>query len=270
MRLGLGSYAYAWAIGIPGYPPVKPMDVFAFVQRAARLGLRAVQIADNLPLHSLPKSQLKRLTRMTEELGIAVEVGTRGIAPSHLRRYLELATQFRSPILRIVIDTAVHHPTEDEIVETLRPLVPEFESANVILAIENHDRFKAATLSQIVQTLDSGWIGVCLDTVNSLGAAEGPEAVVHVLGPYVVNLHVKDFAIQRLDHMLGFSVEGRIAGKGQLDIAWLLDTLQAYARTESAILELWPPPEGIVEATIEKEDAWVVESVRFLRKLITG
>ena len=55
MKLGLGTYAYAWAIGIAGYAPAQPMDAFAFVRRAAALGVRVVQIADD-PFDPLGKT----------------------------------------------------------------------------------------------------------------------------------------------------------------------------------------------------------------------
>jgi 3-oxoisoapionate decarboxylase len=110
MQPGLGTYAYAWAIGIPGYSPPQPMDVFAFVKRAAQMGVRVVQIADNLSLHRLSEAELDQLRRETQAQGIQVEVGTRGIAPEHLLGYLKLTEQFASPILRVVVDTTDHHP----------------------------------------------------------------------------------------------------------------------------------------------------------------
>jgi len=269
MQIGLGTYAYAWGIGIPGYPSsVIPMDTFAFVRRAAQLGVRVAQIADNLPLHTLSKTELDQLWRETQALGIVVEVGTRGIATEHLRAYLSIAEQFEAAILRVVVDTAEHHPAPDEVVEILRPLMPEFERAGVTLAIENHDRFKAQTLVSILEQIDSSQVGICLDTVNSLGAGEGAEVVVETLGQYVVNLHVKDFTIRRHQHMLGFEVEGRPAGQGMLNIPWLLGRLDELGRSPNAILELWTPPEPEVVQTIAKEDAWARESISYLRTLI--
>lgn len=268
MQLGLGSYAYAWAIGIPGYPPPQPMKAMVFVERAAALGLHVVQIADNLPLHQMNSDEIECLFGKTKALGIQVEIGTRGIAPDHLHRYLELAQRFESRILRTVVDTADDHPSPEEIVAVLRPLMPEFERTGVTLAIENHDRFKARTLVSILQEVSSPYLGICLDTVNSFGAGEGSEGVVDVLAPYVVNLHVKDFSIRRHHHMLGFEVEGTPAGKGMLDVPWLLRELRKKKRDFNAILETWPPPEIEIMHTIQKEDLWVQESIQYLRTLI--
>ncbi len=93
---------------------------------------------------------------------------------------------------------------------------------------------------------------------------------MEALGPSVVNLHVKDFAIFRASHMMGFSIEGRPAGHGQLNIPWLLRELQSLGRGFNAILELWTPPEGTLSDTIAKENAWAGLSVAYLRTLIPG
>jgi 3-oxoisoapionate decarboxylase len=268
MILGIGTYAFAWAIGVPQYMPPCPMDAPAFLRRAAQLGVHLVQIADNLPLDQMRPAQIDELQTEAERLHIAIEVGTRGIAPDHLRTYLALAQRLGSPIVRTVVDMAQHHPEPPEIVATLKAIMPAFEAAGVTLALENHDRFSARTLADIIHQIGSPAVGICLDTVNSFGSLEGPEVVVETLGPYVVNLHVKDFVVRRADHNMGFVLEGAPAGTGMLDVPWLLGQLQHFGRDCNAILELWPPPESSIEATIIKEAQWAVESVAYLRQYI--
>lgn len=269
MRLGLGSYACAWAIGVPGYETLQaPMDAFGLLRLADELGLRVVQYADNLPLHGLSAEERRALRDEAQRLGISIEVGTRGIATAHLRAYIEIAQYFASSILRVVIDTATHHPEPDEIVTRIRAVLPDLKAAGVTLAIENHDRFKVATLAHIIEMLDAENVGICLDTVNSFGALEGPDVVVAALGEYVVNLHVKEFIVRRLSHNLGFEVTGLPAGQGMLDVPALLAALGQHGRDFNAIIELWPAPEATIAATVVKERAWVVESAAYLRTLI--
>jgi sugar phosphate isomerase/epimerase len=231
------------------------------------LEVDVVQIADNLPLHTRSLAEIGRLQRETQMLRLQVEVGTRGIAPEQVRRYLEIVQQFGSPLLRVV-DTSEYHPAPEEIVTILRDLMPEFERARVMLAIENHDRFKARVLANIIEEIDSENVGICLDTVNSFGAGEGAEIVVETLGKYVINLHIKDFTIRRQRYGFGFEVEGRPAGQGMLDVPWLPGQLRDFGRDPNAILETWPPPETDLAQTIAKEDAWVVESLGHLHTLI--
>jgi sugar phosphate isomerase/epimerase len=150
----------------------------------------------------------------------------------------------------------------------LREVLPEFERAGVVLAIENHDRYRAAELRRIVDACGSAAIGVCLDTANSLGCGECVEQVLDAVADVTVNLHIKDFTARRLPHGKGFVIEGTPAGRGLVDIPRVLDRLRAAGRDVNAIIELWTPPEGTVEASIEKEDAWAEESVRHMRTLI--
>lgn len=268
MRLGIGSYTYTWAVGVPGHPPGKPMKATDLFERARQLGVGVVQIADNLPLDRLSPTELENVGLHMRELGISVEVGTRGIAPKHLSRYMEIASRLRSAILRVVVDSGDHRPGEDEIVEVLGGMVPEFQSAGICLAIENHDRFRARSLARVVERIGSAHVGICLDTVNSFGALEGPEVVVEALGPWTVNLHVKDFAIERVSHAMGFVVEGKPAGRGRLNIPWVLERLRAFGRDPNAILEMWTPPGATLEETIAREADWAADSIKYLRSLI--
>jgi L-ribulose-5-phosphate 3-epimerase UlaE len=104
--------------------------------------------------------------------------------------------------------------------------------------------------------------------VNSFGALEGPEVVVDALAPYTVSLHVKDFTIRRVDHQMGFVVEGSPAGQGRLDIPWLLESISEAGCEPNAIIELWTPPDPDLPATIAKEEAWARESVTYMHRLV--
>jgi len=167
-----------------------------------------------------------------------------------------------------VIYSAGDEPTGEQVVPRLEPILAEFEAAGVRLAIENHDRFRSAALARIVQQLGADQVGVCLDTVNSFGALEGPEIVVQHLAPYVLCLHVKDFTVRRPPHQMGFIVEGCATGHGLLNVPWLLDALKVSSHPFNAILESWVTPGETLEESIARESAWAEEGVRYLRQFI--
>lgn len=270
MKLGLGSYALAWSIGVPGHPPEKPLDAFGFVELAAQHGFKLIQMADNLPLINMSSAELERLAAYVQSFGLEVELGARGIRGGNLERHLALVHRFGAALLRVVVDGPDHHPSPGEVLQTFQDVLPHFEAAGITLAIENHDRFSARTLADIVATLKSSYAGVCLDTANSFGALEGPEVVIETLGPFVVNVHVKDFVVQRFDHNMGFTITGMSAGQGMLDLPRLLGNLAAWGRDPNLILELWPTPETELAATIEKERFWLEESAAYLRTLLAA
>jgi sugar phosphate isomerase/epimerase len=268
MKLGISSYTYGWAVGVDGNRPTRAPGARELIDRAIAAGVSLLQICDNLPPETYEEASVAAIARYAREQGVELEVGTRGSDPAHLRRLIGIATALRSRFLRVVTDTFDDHPTPDDIVARLRDVLPDLGRAGVTLGIENHDRLRSAALARIVRDVASPSVGICLDTVNSFGALEGPEVVVDTLGPHVVNLHLKDFAVVRLPHLQGFTVEGRPAGQGMLDIPWLLAKLKAFGRDPNAILELWTPPEPDVGDTIRKEAAWAGQSVRAARRWI--
>jgi sugar phosphate isomerase/epimerase len=268
VRLGISSYTYAWAVGVPGYPPARALGPRGLLDKAVELGVHVVQFADNLPLDRLSDGELGALAKQASQNQIEIELGAQGITPTYLRKQLLVAQRLGVSLLRLVVDTASIQPAPEEVVQTLDKLMPEFQRAGVRLAIENHDGFKAAALLAILDRLTNPCAGICLDTANSFGCSEGPEIVLETLGPHVFNLHLKDYVVRRLPHLKGFLIQGCSAGQGQLDIPHLLQRLRQMGRDPNVILELWPPPEATVSQTIANEDAWAAQSVVYLRRYI--
>ena len=212
-----------------------------------------MQFGDNLPLHKLSAERLTALQRRAERDGITLEIGARGLTDEHLNRYVNLCCQFRARLLRFVIDAPDYEPTTDEVVTVLRKATPLLYRHGIVLGLANHDRLKASEFAGIVERVDSPNVGICLDSVNSMGAGEGLAEVVRSQRPYTVNLHVKDFGIERLPHLMGFQIDGRPAGQGLLNVPWLMAQIAPFGRCETAILEQWVVPEDDPSATIAKE-----------------
>jgi sugar phosphate isomerase/epimerase len=267
MRLGLSSYTYTWAVGVPGSMPLQTLSPNGLIDKAAASGLKLVQIADNLPLEMMKKDELINLRTYGAGKGVEIEMGGRGLTPDHTIKCLETAKLLNSPILRMVIDGSGYEPDLKSIISVIRELIPEFKSRKIMLAIENHDRFKAREFEKIIQDTGSEWVGICLDSVNSMGAGEGFEEVSKVLLPYTINLHVKDFTIRRVSHKMGIIIEGAPAGEGMLNISELVNKLNLTGTCQSAILELWTPPEKNIDDTIIKEEKWANESIEYLKSI---
>jgi len=127
--------------------------------------------------------------------------------------------------------------------------------------------FTDATRAQLAQ-IKSPYLGVVLDTVNSLQVSEGYKEVTRLLAPYVISLHAKEFWTERVWTMMGFTVGGRPVGQGQLDVPWLLETLKAAGAEFNVIIELWPPQLATPDESAAQEQAWVRQSVAYLRRYI--
>jgi len=266
MRIGIGSYAFPWAIGIPGYPPPKrPLDAMGLLKKAKALKVDIVQICDNLPLHKAKEGELDEIREAANDNGIRVQIGTRGVRPDQLLIYLEIAKFLDAKILRTTIHSPDLKPTIDQAKASIMEVLPEFAGAGIRIALENHESYRSSELANLVNGINNPYLGICLDTVNSIGALEGPEQTITELAPYALSLHVKDFDVVRVGSQMGFAIVGRPAGEGRLDIEWLFDRVLKVGREPDAILELWTPFSDGVESTIHTEEEWAGRSIRFLR-----
>ncbi|MSU62803.1 MAG: sugar phosphate isomerase/epimerase [Pedosphaera sp.] len=266
IRLGISSYTYGWAVGVLGHEPPRPMDEHGLLDKAREHGVKLLQIGDNLPLHTFDDARIDRLAARARSDGVRLEVGARGLRVERVTAYAAIARRLGAPLIRFIIDDSGYHPSPSEVSAVLREVTPMLDG--LTLGIENHDRFNAKTLRAIMESTGSDRVGICLDTSNSLGIGEGIEAVAAVLAPFTVNLHVKDFGIERLPYLMGFTVTGRPAGGGMLDLSALLSRLAPHGRCATAILELWTPPEPRIEDTINKEAAWATQSIAYLRQFL--
>lgn len=268
MKLGISSFTFPWAIGgIESDHPVA-MTAPELLERAHDLRADVLQIADNLPIGGLTEEELTALKAQAVSYGIALEVGTRGIKSANLENFLRIASKLSSPILRVVIDSKGHEPTIPEIVDLLKPFESRFKDAGIKLAIENHDRLTCAEFNEIIDQVGSDWVGICLDTVNSLGAVEAPNTVIPVLAPRAINVHMKDFEIVRTNGQMGFTVRGTALGEGRLNVAEVINAVGGPKREITAVIELWTPRQESYEATVALENEWAKISVANLRKSI--
>ena len=267
MKLGIGSYTYMWSIGFEGARPDRPMRAIDLIAKAQELDVRVVQFGPNLALYELDRSELEDVLCAARASGIEVEAGTRGIETDRLERLIEFTANCGASLLRTVPEVDGRAPGLDELAGLLHAIEPRARQARVRLAVEN-SVIPSATLDAALRQIESEWLGITLDTVNSLAIPEGTEEVVRYLARWTKCLHVKDFVVRREWHMMGFRVEGRPAGRGQLNLPRLLNGLDRDGADCNAILELWPPEQATCAATIALEQQWAIESIQYLRTLI--
>lgn len=275
MKLGLSSYTFGWAVGVRGYEPARPLDEHGLLDKCHELGVRLLQVGDNLALHKFDDRRLEHFASRADREGVKIEVGARRLTLERISEYIRITRRLNAKLLRFVIDDADYHPLAAQVASILRECIPLL--SDLKLGIENHDRFTAATLRRMIHDVTGSAphtshpsprpseIGVCLDTANSLGAGEGIDVVADTLAPYVLNLHLKDFEITRVPHQMGFTVQGTPCGLGLLDVPGLLRRLAPATRCETAVLELWTPPEASLDETIRKEAEWAKISLDYLK-----
>ncbi|WPO86124.1 TIM barrel protein [Herbiconiux sp. KACC 21604] len=271
--IGLSSYAYQWRLDASADDR---WTVERVIEDAARLEVGLVQLCDLPELDRLAaeglsrirlaqRERLPQLRRLGDELGVSFEVGTKGIAPEHLLAYLDIAFELGSPLVRSMLVTPAHRPTPAEAEAALRSVLPAYEAAGVTLALETYEQVATADLVDLVATIDSPGLGICLDPGNVVARLEHPADVVAMTVPWVRNLHVKDFAFTRSPDMVGFRFAGVPLGEGLLDYDGLVAAVDPSRRGISRIIEQWVPWQGDSARTITLETRWAEHALHWLR-----
>ena len=93
-RLGLGSFAYRYAIGCEGFRPLQPMTTLDFLIAAHQMGFEGVQLCENLNYAKLSREELLKVKEKAAELNLFLELGMRDLTLENILFHLDLANCF--------------------------------------------------------------------------------------------------------------------------------------------------------------------------------
>jgi sugar phosphate isomerase/epimerase len=116
--------------------------------------------------------------------------------------------------------------------ESLKLAEPVARRVGMRLAVENHKDWRTDELLGMLKRLDSGHVGVCLDTGNSIALLEDPLEVVRAYAPWTFTTHFKDMGLA--EYEAGFLLAEVPLGQGALDLKEML-TILKKARPEVRI-----------------------------------
>ncbi|MFE6469399.1 sugar phosphate isomerase/epimerase [Streptomyces sp. CRB46] len=259
MAYGISTYAYFWRVSDRA---PEPMTLPAMLRDTAALGGEVFQICDYAPIESYDAARLADVRATADDLGLTLELGTRGIRPEHLLKYLDTARELGVTLVRSMLNTADHRPDTAEAVALLKEAVPRYADAGVTLGLETYEQVATDDLVDVVRAVDDPHLGIVLDPGNSVARLERPVDVVTATAPYVVNIHVKDFAFTRRDGWVGFTYAGCPLGEGLLDHDGMVAAVRPAERGINQIVEHWLPwqDEGY-DATARLEHQWTQHSI---------
>jgi sugar phosphate isomerase/epimerase len=261
--IGLGTYAFFWQHSERAPEPLTLADM---LRRTREFGVDLFQICDYAPLLGFSAAELQELRATADELGILLELGTKGISAEHLANFLELAGVLGATLVRSMTNSPASRPTTAEAEGLLRAALPAYEAAGVTLALETYEQIPSTELVGLVEAIGSERLGICLDPANTVAGLENPREVVERCAPYTKNLHVKDFAFARQDGWVGFTLAGAELGTGLLDYDHELRTVDPDARGISRIVEHWLPWQGSFVETAARENAWTLASLNHMKE----
>ncbi|MFC4224938.1 sugar phosphate isomerase/epimerase family protein [Lysinibacter cavernae] len=260
--IGLSTYAFFWQLSERA--PVR-LTLTGALEATRELGISLIQICDYPALDTMTDAELSDLAEAANDLGISIELGTRGIEPRRLDRFLHLAQALDAKLVRSMLPGL---DTPEEIATAAASLsgsVAAYERASVTLALETYEQVSTVDLVQLVNEVGSDQLGICLDPANVVARLELPRDCVERSAALVKNVHSKDFRFARQDGWVGFTYSGAPLGTGLHDYQHLLATVQPRERGINEIVEHWLPWQQSPELTIQTEREWTRDAIAYLR-----
>jgi len=270
MLVGIDTYSFHLAFGAhPEFRPLRPMDLFAFMDRASEFGANGFQI-DPMHLASREASYLAAIREEAAVRGLFIEHGIMSIRSAAIRAGVEECVALGANVLRAFIGFERYNPSTriheeiDRAEKEIRHSLPMLHDIGVRLAIENHGDLTSTELVELVERIDDPAVGICLDTGNALAVFEDPLTAAERMIPFAVTTHFKDCAV--IPTGSGFRVCGTPLGRGILPLEDLFRLIEEQGQVDRLILELPMEPGGSERESLEREEEAVRTSVAFLRE----
>lgn len=282
MQLAIDSYCYhryfgEWYEGLQTDPGSR-ISVWDFLDRAQAFKVAGVSLESSfIPFDEpgvvnrlraeLDRRELSRVWAWGHPHGLRSGTGD-GSAAVDLRKHIQIASQLGASVMRIcaggrrtrIADWAQH---KAGLVTQLVPLIAVAKQHEVVLAIENHIDLLADEMLDLLTTLDSPWVGVCLDTANNLRLFEHPVEVTKKLASWARATHVKDVVTQRGDPRTFAFWPSVPVGDGLVEIPQILDILLGHNYQGLLAVEI-----DYLHPSYPDDEAALAKSLDYLRGLL--
>lgn len=209
MKVGIDSYCYHRFLGdvYPEQePPAATYTMERVIDRAHELGCEGISL-ESCFFPGFDAGYLADVRARLDAHGFervyawghpdGLEAGTNPQAREEMIRHIHHAKAIGASVMRVVGSSFSfvrdpHEPQLRILGEWFREATRVAAGEGVTLAVENHIDYDADEILRLVETVDSPFFGVNLDTANFLRVQDDPVEATRKLAPHVRATHVKD------------------------------------------------------------------------------
>jgi sugar phosphate isomerase/epimerase len=219
-----------------------------FVDLCRSFGADGCQM-DMSQLASTESAYLDGLRRRLGESRLFLELSVSGKVLEDEARFAEVAAVARklgAARLRIALLHGRRYEDFEsmgawrEFADHWRSVLPRAKRAldqhRLEVGIENHKDWRAEELVELIRSVDSPYLGACVDFGNNISLLEDPLDTARTLAPYAVTTHLKDMAVRPYDR--GFELSEVTLGTGLLPLAKMIEVLRAARPAVPLCLEM--------------------------------
>lgn len=281
MKIGIDSYCYHRFFG-EVYPqqksPLRRMTLEDFIDRAKELGVDGVSLESCFIERANDPGYLESVKSRLDQYRMdrvyawghpdGLEGGRNQAEFVKMLAAIKHAQRIGAPVMRIVGSSLMfrfedHREQIRKLVVMLREAVKAAEGHGIKLAIENHIDFTAKEILQIIEEVDSPYLGVNFDTGNFARLLDDPIKAMELLAPHTLATHIKDLCVNRsaaVDDWYFFSTTP--VGEGFIDNLQLARLLKKANYKGFLAMEL-----DFLHPDFSDEDEAVATSVTALRRI---
>lgn len=211
MKVGIDSYCFHRLFGevYPHQTPATPgetMTMSEFLAFARSLDVDGVSL-ESCFFPSYDRAWLADLKGQLDGYGFdrvyawghpdGLEAGKNRAAFDDMIASIPRAREIGADVMRVVASSLMfrfepHAPQLDILVDWFKEAVKVAEEYDVKLAVENHIDYTSDECVELLDRVDSPWLGLNLDTGNFLRLLDDPIDGARKLAPRVLATHVKD------------------------------------------------------------------------------
>jgi sugar phosphate isomerase/epimerase len=219
------------------FPGTSLASAVALGRRWGYAGVELRLVDGELIDPSMPAADRSRVKRTVAAAGlpvVAVDSSIRltGDDPGpELRRFLELASDWESPLVRVFggalpADGAARRQRLSAAARVLEPCAPLASRLGVAIGVETHDDFSAsATVAELLAMADPEVVGAVWDSHHPHRAGERPAEVYANLAGRILLAQVKDARRTGTDD--GEAWQLVLLGEGEVPVRQMLELLAA-------------------------------------------
>ena len=282
MKIGIDSYCYHRFFG-EIYPqqtaPSHTMVLEDFLDRAQALEVDGVSL-ESCFIPNKDPGYLNSVKDRLDDYGMdrvyawghpdGLEGGRNSEAFHEMIESFDHARNIGARVMRVVGSSLMfrhepHVPQIQRLTAMFRQAVPIAEDYGIKMALENHIDFTSDEILQILNAVNSPYLGLNFDTGNFLRLLDDPVKGMKKLAPYVYATHIKDLQVQKrvpADEWYFFSCTP--VGDGVVDNVELARLLSKAGYEGFLAVEI----DFLHPAYPGDEDAAVEASVKELRTIV--
>lgn len=224
-------------------------DLFAphnFLEHCRQVGAGGVQCS----MGRMAGEDCERLRAMAETSGMFIEAIIRlPSADDDVPRFqaeMETAQRVGALAVRTTIISGRRYEVFDQLEDYRRQAAlgramllraaPIAERLRLPIAVENHKDQRNHERLELLEEISSEFVGVCLDTGNSLALLEDPLQTIRDFAPWAHSVHLKDQSLRAYQD--GFLLGDVPLGQGSLDLPAMVETIREVKPNVRFSLEL--------------------------------